>query len=220
MTPDRYDIACKAAAGSSKAGTRIKLQNLLANRFKLETHREMKELATCDLTVARGGSKLQRLDRRPSEADRSFRAGNGTLMMQAVTKDDLALPLSGIGRRQITDRTRIPGRYAFQLEYSPDDDKPDSIASDRPPLLVALREQLGLKLESTNSPVEVGVIDRVEKPPRISGASRSSSKPLLAHAGGSDMTAPCISEREREGFPGGQERRPQKTILSTTIRRG
>lgn len=68
------------------------------------------------------------------------------------------------------DKTGLAGFYDFTLEFAPDLSgltTPDGSAPpqfDGPTIFTALREQLGLKLESTKAPVEVFVIDRVEKP--------------------------------------------------------
>jgi uncharacterized protein (TIGR03435 family) len=91
--------------------------------------------------------------------------------------------LSGLMRRVIVDRTGLTGRFDYELTWTPDQlppaDAPDRIAVGRaeidltggvtvdpngPALLTALREQLGLKIESTRGPVQVFVIDRVERP--------------------------------------------------------
>lgn len=171
---DRFDIAAKPPAGSPKSVTWPMLQTLLADRCKLLVHRESRELPIYSLVVAKGGSKLQPLTRQPSQADGSARNSPGTLTATGMTMEDLALSLSGMVRREVTDHTGLTGRFDFKLEYTPDyalssDDtgKPAPDAPqipDRPPLLMALEQQLGLKLEPGKAPVEVIVIDSIEKP--------------------------------------------------------
>jgi uncharacterized protein (TIGR03435 family) len=60
--------------------------------------------------------------------------------------------------RPVVDRTGLKGLFEFRLDFSvtPHDDRPN--------LLAALQDQLGLKLESSKGPVETFVIDRMEKP--------------------------------------------------------
>jgi uncharacterized protein (TIGR03435 family) len=58
----------------------------------------------------------------------------------------------------------LKGEFAFTLEWAPGLAESDAGPSSRPSLFTAVQEQLGLKLESTKGPVEVLVIDRVEKP--------------------------------------------------------
>ena len=69
--------------------------------------------------------------------------------------------ITGIDR-PVLDRTGLEGNYAFALKFAaPQNRNPDP---DRPPFMTALQEQLGLKLESTRAPVDVLVIDSVQRP--------------------------------------------------------
>ena len=72
----------------------------------------------------------------------------------------LAATHSRLMGRKVIDRTGLSGVYDFTLEFAP----PDAVDSPLPALVTALQEQLGLKLEATNGPVEVLVIDHAEKP--------------------------------------------------------
>jgi uncharacterized protein (TIGR03435 family) len=80
----------------------------------------------------------------------------------------LAVNLSGLVGRQVIDRTDLAGDYEFSLHYSPNDlqnSAPSADSSgDTPSLFTALREQLGLKLQSVRSQTRVLVIDHVEHP--------------------------------------------------------
>jgi uncharacterized protein (TIGR03435 family) len=62
----------------------------------------------------------------------------------------------------VVDRTGLQGSYGFTLKFA----GPNAVTPDpeRPDLVTALREQLGLKLEATRAPLDVIVIDSVEKP--------------------------------------------------------
>ena len=78
---------------------------------------------------------------------------------------------SGILDRPVVDQTGLQGKYDFVLKWTPDQTQfggrfPASIDSaDAPPgLYTAVQEQLGLRLAARKLPVEVMVIDRVEKP--------------------------------------------------------
>jgi uncharacterized protein (TIGR03435 family) len=75
--------------------------------------------------------------------------------------------------RPVVNRTGLPGRYDFTLRWTPDDSQfrsfgvriPPSTDPDAPPgLFTAIQEQLGLRLESTNGPADVYVIERAERP--------------------------------------------------------
>lgn len=64
--------------------------------------------------------------------------------------------------RPVLDRTGLTGNFGFQLKFAPATNvNPDP---DRPHLVTALTEQLGLKLEATQAPIDVLVIDRVDRP--------------------------------------------------------
>jgi uncharacterized protein (TIGR03435 family) len=102
-----------------------------------------------------------------------LRISGGALMMAGyrdLTMDTLAASLAGIvGQgRTVIDRTGLTGRFDYTLEWAPD--PPLSASPAAPPELAgptslqALHDQLGLKVESTRGPVQVLVIDGVERP--------------------------------------------------------
>ena len=66
----------------------------------------------------------------------------------------------------VVDRTGMTGSWDFELTFAPENRGPDAPPADpnAPSFFTAIQEQLGLKLESTKGPVEVLVIDSVEKP--------------------------------------------------------
>ena len=76
--------------------------------------------------------------------------------------------------RPVIDQTKLPGRFDFTLTWTPDETQfgglgikvppPPDNAAGPPGLFTAVQEQLGLKLDSTRAPVDVLVVDRVEKP--------------------------------------------------------
>ena len=111
---------------------------------------------------------------RGQECNFSLTSEAGSVQGNAVTVAVLArfLAAEGLGR-EVVDRTGLSGTFDVDLLYLPehpvDGIPPDRLALDprfqgRPGLITALREQLGLKLEATRGPVEVLVIDSVERP--------------------------------------------------------
>ncbi len=78
------------------------------------------------------------------------------------------------------DQTGLTGKYDFTLRWTPDQgsvatparpdgpipetDSPTSSEGSGPSIFTAVQEQLGLKLESTKGPVEIIVIDHIERP--------------------------------------------------------
>jgi uncharacterized protein (TIGR03435 family) len=71
--------------------------------------------------------------------------------------------------RTVVDKTGFPGRYDFDLEWTPDETQFNGAIhplpeSNQPDLFAAIQQQLGLKLESTRGPVEAMVIDKIDRP--------------------------------------------------------
>ena len=163
-----YDIVAKPSA-DARANARLRLQALLTDRFKLQFHREMKELPVFALIVAKNGLKLQEARRDPQDGDGNFRAGRGRLTGQMVPMSDLAGMLSGFVGRTVQDRTGVKGLFDLKLDWTPDETQSTAPAGEATPdasgpsIFTALQEQLGLKLEASKGPVEILVIDHAEK---------------------------------------------------------
>jgi uncharacterized protein (TIGR03435 family) len=146
-------------------------QTLLADRFKLRFHRETKELPAFVLSVDKSGSKLKlNSSPEPFEIPINF-AGRGSVTGQRVPMTYFAWFLSQQLGRPVVDRTGLDQHYDFTLQWTPEPPLSGSSeareplpASDGPTIFTALREQLGLKLQSEKAPVEIFVIDSAERP--------------------------------------------------------
>jgi uncharacterized protein (TIGR03435 family) len=137
----------------------LMLQALLASRFALKAHRESRELPIYVLTVAKGGSKLKKTA--PDGLGGNATHASGKYAAHEISLQALAANLSFTVGRVVVNKTGLDGGYDFTLEYAPE----NADASDpRPSLFTALEEQLGLKLESSKSPVDVIVVDHIERP--------------------------------------------------------
>ena len=92
----------------------------------------------------------------------------GQLVVKKMSMTTLANILAFDLKRPVKDETGLQGEFAFTLEWTPGLAESDAESKDRsaskPSLFAAVQEQLGLKLESTKGPIEVFVIDHVEKP--------------------------------------------------------
>jgi uncharacterized protein (TIGR03435 family) len=160
---DRYDIEAKTGRPEKPApGTLgLYLQDMLAGRFHLQFHREMRELTVWALVVAKGGPKLRpKQDAETSAMNTSGGKELSRLVATATTTESLS---GYVGNRLgaiVLDRTGLTGAYDFTLEWSPGNG-PEATA---PSLITALSEQLGLRLEHQKAPVEVLVIDKLERP--------------------------------------------------------
>jgi uncharacterized protein (TIGR03435 family) len=160
--------------------SRLMIQALLADRFKLKVHRETRELLTYLLLLARSGPKLKPAVLNPHlpvniPQNRINVMGQGWLEghdcdMALLTKMLGSLP--EVDGRTVIDRSGLTGKYDFTLKWTPNSttDPAASITEtarspeSRPSFFTALQEQLGLRLASAKEQVEVIVIDDVDKP--------------------------------------------------------
>jgi uncharacterized protein (TIGR03435 family) len=159
---EKFNIDAKFPPGGSRDQGTLMLQSMLADRFQLEFHRETRTLKQYDLVVAKGGPKLHESD----EGDKS-RGGSSQGPRQikgsGQSMSTLAQMLISAVGAPVADRTGLEGKYDFALEFAPLLDTPRENET-LPSIFAVLQEKLGLKLEATKGPVEVLVIDRVERP--------------------------------------------------------
>lgn len=170
LATDRFDIIATIGGNPTQSETRQMLRNLLADRFKLKVHSAIQEVPIYALVVARPDGKLgPKL--RPAEGPCAegrvggpgggcgFKVGTGSMAGRNATPARIAGELAGFVGRRVIDRTGLTTGFDIELEWSPD------FQNDAgPSIFTAVQEQLGLKLESTRGPVEVVVIDSVERP--------------------------------------------------------
>src|SRR5262245_40529750 len=180
---DRYDVRAKAPDGTAQDQIPLMLQSLLAERFKMKFHRETRELPILALLVARGGPKLTpatdsdtvgpNRNVAPAPApSTSATAGAGgapsgsgsgsrlSTMHSVGTLTSFAGNLSRQVDRPVIDITGLTGKYDMRLAFKPASAPPEDPG---PTIFTALTEQLGLRLEARKGPVEVIVIDSIEK---------------------------------------------------------
>jgi uncharacterized protein (TIGR03435 family) len=167
---DRFDITARTGEGAAPDRMHVMLQALLVERFGLTFHRETRERPIYALAVARADGVPSPSLVRSTGAERPGMESNGVngfMMIRAKGQSmaQLAARLGNQTDRLIVDRTGLSGAYDFELQYTRDDgltrsDQPAGAAS----LFTALREQLGLKLESARGPVEFLVIDTASRP--------------------------------------------------------
>jgi|SRR5579862_7365117 len=160
MGVERYDVNAKFPASTSADQARLMLQALLKQRFGMRFHREMKEVPAYALVVAKNGLKA----RVAAEGSaRGFSRGAGHLESSAATVAELADKLSRQSDRPVVDKTAVQGSYEFTITWNPDELQNDGTLEAS--LFTAIEEQLGLKLEARKEPMEVVVVDSVNKIP-------------------------------------------------------
>ena len=167
------------------------LQALLSERFKLKVREEGRERPVYVLTAAGTDGALGPKARKseidcgavmrgerpalsPGQAPPcSFKTPPGRLFVNTFTMPAIASLLSRHLDRPVIDRTRLSGRFDIELEAAEikaaPDYKPGPSDLALPPaagpsIFVAVREQLGLKLEPVDAPLAVIVIDQAERP--------------------------------------------------------
>jgi uncharacterized protein (TIGR03435 family) len=161
LGPDRYDLVAKMPAGATEDQRPAMLRTLLAERFKLAVHRGTREMPVYLLVVAKNGPKIQAVD---SHAD-NISSHPGYMSAEGIIMPRLAAFLSS-ARAQlehtVIDHTGLSGAFTFKLEWTPDDKW--SVDTAGPSIVAALQEQLGLKLETGKTPVEILIVDHAGKP--------------------------------------------------------
>ena len=180
LESEKFDMTAKpdTAGVPNPAQLKMMVQKLLKERFQLTFHNEKKELSVYAITVAKTGAKLTKNDSGGNLP--GFGPGRGTFFARNSTIAEFASVLqANILEQPVVDQTGLGAtRYDFQLKWTPDPSQsqiggppppnaPPAAAdpADAPPdIFAAFQQQLGLKLENTKAPVDVMVIDRVEKP--------------------------------------------------------
>lgn len=184
LDTDRFDIVALTLA--SPRDFPFMLQSLLAERFNLQVHKEVREFPSFALVlqpnrrlapglrksaVDCGGVMNEALQKGAPLPPVNVCGGQnppGRLVARGMTMATLALHLSRIVGRHVVDRTGLPGGFDFDLKWTPNPAaSPDGDAismGDGPSIYTALQEQLGLQMRRTRGPLGVLVIDRVEHP--------------------------------------------------------
>lgn len=154
-----YEISAKPEGdvGLSYDQLRPLVQRLLQDRFHLKYHRETKNTKGYALTIAKGGPRLI-----PAKGG----ADHGYLFSGQIDETNrsvgtLAAMIGFVLHQPVVDETGLKGNYDIKLKYAP----MDSADSDLPSIFTAVEEQLGLKLQKQSVPVDMFVIDHIDKVP-------------------------------------------------------
>ena len=132
------------------------LQNLLRDRFHLKTRYATKLVSGFALIATKSGPKLKSAKGGLSTAQ----VLPGAVWGENITCEGVATLLSRASGRAVVDQTRIKGFYDIDLRFAA-----RTSDTDLPDLFTAVQEQLGLKLEPTKIPLEVLVIDQIDRIP-------------------------------------------------------
>ncbi len=163
----QFDIAANLPAGVTKEQVAEMWRRLLAERFRLKVHHESREMAQYDMVVAKNGPKLKSAPDDggpPKMGSLGRRRPDFTyLHFPKTTMGGLASTLSVQASQPVKDMTGLTGNYDVELSWNPDF---AAAGPDSPPELArALQEQLGLDLKFKKSPLDMLVVDQMDKTP-------------------------------------------------------
>jgi uncharacterized protein (TIGR03435 family) len=177
MGTDRWDMNAKAEKPSSPEELHLMLQDLLAERFQLKFHRDKKELPVYVLSADKSVPHKMTPHEAASAGDPWIDQTIDKILhvkwtAKFCSMDYFAWRLSQVLDRPVVNHTGIGGGFDFDLSYTRE--PPPGIPADAlingepldtsgPNIFNALKQQLGLKLEAQKAPVEILVIDHVEK---------------------------------------------------------
>jgi len=169
LSDEGYDIEAKADHPVDRDQMMRMLQTLLEDRFKLALRRETKEVKAQLLVNAKAGAKL---NENRDGAELAMRKITGNKMSyhnmpMALFANLLAFAVDDL----VVDQTGLKGSYDFTLDYyrgpggvGVKEGREPAPDPSGPSLQMALQEQLGLKLESRKGPVEMLIVDHIERP--------------------------------------------------------
>jgi uncharacterized protein (TIGR03435 family) len=182
LMSERYQLTATLAKGTTKEQFQAMFRNLLMDRFKLQAHRDQKEMERYSLSVAKGGPKLKpHIEAPEPDNPQSFGSKTGSDGYPVVPRAGMAMTngrarmkypdwdvdmiagmLATQLRAPVHNDTGLTGKFDFELFWSTRQPDAGDIGPD---LVAAVQEQLGLKLERKRGPVDVVVIDHVERTP-------------------------------------------------------
>jgi uncharacterized protein (TIGR03435 family) len=161
---ERYDIVAKAAGPVPAEKLRLMVQALIVERFRMKSHMETRETACYVLMPGKGPAKLKEA---PADGTPSISGGaaGATFHNQPVSR--FTFLLTRRLDRPVLDQTNLKGIYDFTIDLSGlgFGGNPPPPESTGPSIFTAVQNDLGLKLEARKQPVDILVIDSVEKVP-------------------------------------------------------
>jgi len=171
FTPDKAQAAPDSGVSEKdrkahRIANQQRLQAVLRDRLGLVVRTETRELPIYVLRQAKGGSRLS-----PHAEGTPELIGihAGSIVGGKATIDILAKMLSGEFRRPVYNETGLTGEYDFKLDWTPDSDAspdaaPAGLSSPAMGSIFGAIDQLGLRLESKRGPVQVYVVEKIERP--------------------------------------------------------
>jgi uncharacterized protein (TIGR03435 family) len=173
---DRFDVIAKAPAATKQETLSAMLQNLLAQRFSLVVHKDIKSMPAFVLTAGKGKTKMKEAtgSGEPECQDKPQNRDPAAAPYQAIscrniTMEVFANVLRGYGDGTylpdpVVDQTGLSGAWDVDLKWTPRN-RLAQAGSDGISLFDAVDKQLGLKLEPQKAPLNVLIVDSVNEKP-------------------------------------------------------
>jgi uncharacterized protein (TIGR03435 family) len=166
LQDERFDIAAKPPAGAGEKDFPLMMRSMLADRFKLQAHKDTKVFPVYGLVAEKNGLKAEPVK---DEGGNNMNSSRGYFKCERCPMPAVAGWLARQMDRPVVDMTDLPGVYNLVLNFTPENAEPLKEEGAKkevyPPLLTAIQEQWGLKLEPKKAPLEILVIDRIERVP-------------------------------------------------------
>ena len=162
-----FTVTAKYPSGTQFSDRWLMMRTLLEERFHLRVHHSTKEMMGYALVVSKGGFKLKPADPGNGSTNGGNEGRVWTLRARKVEMSILAYELAESLGKVVVDMTGLPGVYTFQLRWA-GDDMNSSITDDTgeaPSIFTALQTTLGLSLPYQKVPVDMIVVDRVDRVP-------------------------------------------------------
>jgi uncharacterized protein (TIGR03435 family) len=156
---ERYDIIANAPGRATNEEMRAMLQTLLAERFQMKSHFEKREMLVYALLPGKGEPKLTKAD---PNSPPTLNDGFHNFPLSRMT-----FMLTRRMDRPVLDLTGIRGNFDYKVDLSGLGRAPGSSGYDGEGRSVfqAIQEDLNLKLEPRKHPVDMLIIDSVNKAP-------------------------------------------------------
>jgi uncharacterized protein (TIGR03435 family) len=171
-----YDVAAKLPEGASKEQIPAMLQALLAERFRMTVHQEVRRDRVYALVVAKNGLRLKESKGQSDRQQSVELHADGHMEFTSATLASFSSAMSVLLAQPVVNMTEIQGYFDITLNVTRGDlaglrFPSDGAAADAAPennassSVFAALQELGLKLESRSAPIEHIVVDSVEKVP-------------------------------------------------------
>jgi uncharacterized protein (TIGR03435 family) len=170
LDKNEYDVDARAAGVSTREQMALMLRSLVAERFKLTQHREMREMRVYELVIAKSGSKIRPLsDGETAKAPAGFHFHGDLRQFADLLAVQLSIPApdnpgeparASASPIPVLDKTGLSGIFDFSVDIKPELGTDMFSSWQR-----VLEDQLGLRIESRKGNVAVLVVDEAARIP-------------------------------------------------------